>query len=70
MKLLVSGFAEISQIEQDRRTLQDGINRTRQVIDQTLVLIKETQATRVRAHVWAMVSQLNARKQKPEQKVA
>ena len=65
MKLLVSGFAEISQIEQDRRTLQDGINRTRRVIDQTLVLIKETQATRVRAHVWAMVSQLNARKQKP-----
>ena len=70
MKLLVCGFAEISQIEQDRRTLQDGINRTRRVIDQTLTLIKETQAIRVRAHVWAMLSRLKPRTQKHIQKAA
>ncbi len=62
MKLLFLGIDEVSQIEQDRRTLQDGMNRTRRVIDQTLTLIKETQATRVRAHVWAMVSRLKARR--------
>ncbi len=61
MKLLFSGIDEVSQIEQDRRTLQDGINRTRRVIDQTLTLITETQATRVRAHVWAMLSRLKPR---------
>jgi hypothetical protein len=61
MKLLFSGIDEVSQIEQDRRTLQDGINRTRRVIDQTLTLIKETQATRVRAHVWTMLSRLKPR---------
>ena len=65
MKLLFSGIDEISQIEQDRRTLQDGITRTRRVIDQTLSLIQETQATRVRANVWAMLFRLKARTQKP-----
>jgi hypothetical protein len=62
MKLLFLGIDEVSQIEQDRHTLQDGMNRTRRVIDQTLTLIKETQATRVRAHVCAMVSRLKARR--------
>ena len=65
MKLLFSGIDEISQIEQDRRTFQDGIDRTQRVIDQTLTLMKETQATRARAHVWAMLSRLKARTQKP-----
>ena len=64
MKLLFSGIDEVSRIEQDRHTLQDGINRTQRVIDQTLTLIKETQATRVRAHVWAMLSRLKPRTQK------
>jgi hypothetical protein len=62
MKLLFSGIDEVSQIEQDRRTLQDGINRTQRVIEQTLTLIKETQAIRVRAHVWAMLSRLKPRR--------
>ncbi len=70
MKMLFSGIDEVSQIEQDRRTLQDGINRTQRVIDQTLTLINETQAIRVRAHVWAMLSRLNALRQKPAQKAA
>ncbi len=61
MKLLFSGIDEVSRIEQDRRTLQDGINRTQRVIEQTLTLIKETQAIRVRAHVWAMLSRLKPR---------
>jgi hypothetical protein len=65
MKLLFSGFDEISQVEQDRRTLQDAIDRTQRVIDQTLTLIKETQAIRARAHVWAMLSRLKARTQEP-----
>ncbi len=62
MKLLFSGIDEVSRIEQDRRTLQDGINRTQRVIEQTLTLIKETQAIRVRAHVWAMLSRLKPRR--------
>ena len=70
MKLLFSEIDEISRIEQDRCTLQDGINRTRRVIDQTLILIKETQATRVRAHVWAMLTRLKARTQNPAQHAA
>jgi hypothetical protein len=61
MKLLSSGIDEISRIEQDRRTLQDGIDRTQRVIEQTLTLIEETQATRVRAHVWAMLFRLKPR---------
>ena len=65
MKLLFSGIDEVSRIEQDRRTLQDGIERTQRVIEQTLTLIKETQAIRVRAHVWAMLSRLKPRTQKP-----
>ena len=64
MKLLSSGIDEISRIEQDRRTLQDGIDRTQRVIEQTLTLIEETQATRVRAHVWSMLSRLNPRARK------
>jgi hypothetical protein len=65
MRLLFSGFDEISQIEHDRRKFQDGIDRTQRVIDQTLALIEETQATRARAHVWAMLSRLKAYTQKP-----
>jgi hypothetical protein len=63
MKLLFSGLDEVSRIEQDRRTLQDGINRTQRVIEQTLTLINQTQAIRVRAHVWAMLSRLKPRTQ-------
>jgi hypothetical protein len=70
MKLLFSGIDEISQIEHDRRTLQDGIERTRRVIDQTLTLIKEMQAARARAHVRAMLSRLRARTQKPMRNAA
>jgi hypothetical protein len=39
MKLLFQEIDEISQIEQDRRTFQDGIDRTQRVIDQTLTLM-------------------------------
>jgi hypothetical protein len=65
MKPLFSGIDEVSRIEQDRRTLQDGIERTRRAIDQMLTLIKEMQAARARAHVRAMLSRLKARTQKP-----
>jgi hypothetical protein len=70
MKLLFQEIDEISQIEQDRRTFQDGIDRTQRVIDQTLTLMKETQATRVRAHICARLSHLRAYTQKLSQTAA
>ena len=70
MKLLFSGFDEISQIEQERRALQEGLQSAQRALDQTLTLIKETQAKQARAHVRAMLSRLKARTQKPAQKAA
>jgi uncharacterized protein YukE len=65
MRLLFSEFAEISQIKQEKRALQEALESARRALDQTLTLIKEAQATQARAHVWAMLSRLKARTQKP-----
>ena len=70
MKLLFSEIDEISQIEHDRRTLQDGIERTQRVIDQTLTVINEAQAARARTQIMAMLSRLKDRTQKLAQKAA
>ena len=70
MRLLFSKFDEISQIEQERRALQESLKSAQRALDQTLTLIKETQAKQARAHVWAMLSRLKAHTQKPAQKAA
>jgi hypothetical protein len=70
MKLLFSEIDEVSQIEHDRLTLQDGIDRTQRVIEQTLTLIEDAQATMARAHIRARLSQLKAHIRKPSQKAA
>ena len=43
MKHFVLGIQELTQIEQDRRTFQEGIDRAQQALDQALALISSAQ---------------------------
>ena len=44
MRHFVLGIQELTQIEQDRRTFQEGIDRAQRLIEQTLALISNPHA--------------------------
>jgi hypothetical protein len=46
MRHFVLGIQELTRIEQDRRTFQEGIDRAQRVIEQTLALISDAHADR------------------------
>ena len=63
-------FRVVSQLEQERRVLQEGLNSAQRAVDQTLILIKEAQAARAKDHVRAMLFRRKAHAQKPSQEAA
>jgi hypothetical protein len=63
-------FRVVSQLEQERRVLQEGLNSAQRAVDQTLILIKEALAARAKDHVRAMLFRRKAHAQKPSQKAA
>jgi hypothetical protein len=63
-------FRVVRQLEQERRTLQEGLDRAQRTIDQTRTLIKEAQETRVRAHIRAMLSHVKSHRQNSAQRAA
>jgi hypothetical protein len=44
MRHFVLSIQELTQIEQDRRTFQEGIDRAQRIIEQTLALISDAHA--------------------------
>ncbi len=50
-----------SQLENERRALQEELDRAQNSLDETLTLIDEAQATRVRVHIGARLSLMKAR---------
>ena len=44
MRFYFPKIDEVSQIEQDRRTLQEGLERAQRIIDETLALIASSEA--------------------------
>ena len=44
MRLHFPKIEEISRIEQDRRTLQEGLERAQRIVDETVALIADAEA--------------------------
>jgi hypothetical protein len=63
-------FRVVRQLEQERCTIQEGLDSAQRAIDQTLTLIKEAQDTRVRAHIRAMLSHVKSHRQNSAQRAA
>ena len=60
----------VSQFEQERRRLQEGLESAQRTIDQTRTLINEAQAARARAHIRAMLSQMKEHSHKSSKEAA
>lgn len=63
-------FRLVSEFEDDQRALQDALESAQRGLDQTLTLINEAQATRVRVHIGARLSQMKAQTRNSTQRVA